>query len=215
MHSVAYSKNHFMGETWKNAKHNKTRTVCLCWHFWSHSVGSNRKYSRVRDDIVFEQFSASSVCQSSSMSNQDTTNICFERSQKHGYLKSPPFLMSINTVWVPLRSFLCSAFLTFHSILYYRGINHFTGSKPALSVWCMGVIPLAAVSSGFCSVINTHIYGCLALSSLLGSLVLLPHASPRGMKPSFSGSQIIPLMSAVSALPGSKASPQSYRGCSE
>lgn len=33
---------------------NKSTPVCLClWRFWSYSAGSDRKYSRVRDDITF------------------------------------------------------------------------------------------------------------------------------------------------------------------
>lgn len=88
---------------------------------------------------------------SSCMCNQDTKNICFE-----GYRNTVIWnqfhtsSISINSAWVPLRSFLCSALLTFYSLLdrnkSFRWLR--TSSFSGVS----SVIPLSTVSSGFCSV---------------------------------------------------------------
>lgn len=137
----------------------------FCCIFWS--VGSNRKYSRVTDDIT---------CLTG-MSQILQISVSATRLPRIFVLKGTEAQLSEISSTLPrihqrvlLRSFLCSVFLTFYSIVYQGGINHFTGSKPALLVRLKWVIPLSAVPSA-----HTHMNRCLALSLLLGSLVPLPH----------------------------------------
>lgn len=54
-HKYALSRllpNPFCSKTWKTTK--QIQDCLFLWRFWSYSAGSNRKYSRVRDDIALE-----------------------------------------------------------------------------------------------------------------------------------------------------------------
>lgn len=107
-------------------------------------------------------------------------------------------------------------FLTFYSFSFFFTTEEYIISLAPNQLFQCGVVGdsslrrllwLPAVSS-------THrhmrVLGIIPSARFIG-----PFPSPRGMKPSLSGSRIFPLMNAASALPGSETSPYSYRGCSE